>query len=120
MKQGAEEEARKQGVRITFEGPATEADIEQQMTMLTNALAKKPGRDRFRRAGQPGGRARCCEQAQAADIPVIAFDSGVESDIPLTTAATDNLRRPPRRPSTWPSSSAARARSRWSFTTRPA
>ena len=30
------------------------------------------------------------EQAKAADIPVIAFDSGVESDIPLTTAATDN------------------------------
>ncbi len=36
-------------------------------------------------------RRRCCEQAKAADIPVIAFDSGVDSDIPLTTAATDNI-----------------------------
>ena len=30
------------------------------------------------------------EQAKAQNIPVIAFDSGVESDVPLTTAATDN------------------------------
>nr|MBP6711083.1 substrate-binding domain-containing protein [Propionivibrio sp.] len=30
------------------------------------------------------------KKAQAAKIPVIAFDSGVDSDIPLTTATTDN------------------------------
>jgi ribose transport system substrate-binding protein len=30
------------------------------------------------------------EQAQERDIPVIAFDSGVDSDVPVTTAATDN------------------------------
>ena len=30
------------------------------------------------------------DQAKSQDIPVIAFDSGVESDVPLTTAATDN------------------------------
>ena len=30
------------------------------------------------------------DQAKAQNIPVIAFDSGVESDMPLTTAATDN------------------------------
>ncbi|MDQ1641902.1 MAG: ribose transport system substrate-binding protein, partial [Actinomycetota bacterium] len=29
-------------------------------------------------------------QAKASKIPVIAFDSGVESDIPVTTASTDN------------------------------
>jgi ribose transport system substrate-binding protein len=31
------------------------------------------------------------EKAKAANIPVIGFDSGVDSDIPVTTAATDNL-----------------------------
>src|SRR5258708_37013365 len=31
------------------------------------------------------------KKAQEAKIPVIAFDSGVDSDIPLTTATTDNL-----------------------------
>src|SRR5690349_17007720 len=31
------------------------------------------------------------QQAKNAKIPVIAFDSGVDSDVPVTTAATDNL-----------------------------
>ena len=42
VKQGAEHQAAKEGARITFEGPATEADVEAQVTMLTNVLAKKP------------------------------------------------------------------------------
>ena len=44
VKQGAEEEAKAEGARITFEGPPTEQDIEQQVTMLTNAIQKKPAR----------------------------------------------------------------------------
>ena len=31
------------------------------------------------------------QQAKDDNIPVIAFDSGVDSDMPVTTAATDNL-----------------------------
>ena len=31
------------------------------------------------------------QQAKEPSIPVIAFDSGVDSDIPVTTATTDNL-----------------------------
>ena len=31
------------------------------------------------------------DKAKTQNIPVIAFDSGVESDVPLTTAATDNV-----------------------------
>src|SRR5215475_11962172 len=42
VKQGAEEEAKAEGAKITFEGPPTEQDIEQQVTMLTNAIQKKP------------------------------------------------------------------------------
>src|SRR3954466_6952580 len=42
VKKGADQEAQKEGVRISFEGPATESDIEAQVTMLTNALAKQP------------------------------------------------------------------------------
>jgi ribose transport system substrate-binding protein len=30
------------------------------------------------------------KKAQAAHIPIVAFDSGVDSDIPVTTATTDN------------------------------
>ncbi|MEU5725957.1 ABC transporter substrate-binding protein [Micromonospora sp. NPDC047738] len=89
VKQGAEQEAAKQGARITFEGPATEADIEAQVTMLTNAIAKKPAAIGFAALDSKAA-APLMQQAKAANIPVIAFDSGVDSDIPVTTAATDN------------------------------
>src|SRR3954452_19886197 len=42
VKKGAEQQAAKENARITFEGPPTEADVEAQMTMLTNAIAKNP------------------------------------------------------------------------------
>ncbi|NUR09162.1 MAG: substrate-binding domain-containing protein, partial [Nocardioidaceae bacterium] len=42
VKKGAEEQAEKENVRITFEGPPTEQDIEVQVNMLSNALAKNP------------------------------------------------------------------------------
>ena len=35
--------------------------------------------------------ARCMQQAKNDNIPVIAFDSGVDSDVPVSTASTDNL-----------------------------
>ena len=31
------------------------------------------------------------EKAKAKNIPVVAFDSGVDSDIPVATATTDNI-----------------------------
>lgn len=89
VKQGAEQEAAKQGARITFEGPATEADIEAQVTMLTNALAKNPDAIGFA-ALDSRAAAPLLQQAKTSNIPVIAFDSGVDSDVPVTTASTDN------------------------------
>ena len=89
VKQGAEQEAQKQGVRISFEGPATEADVEAQVTMLTNAIGKQPAALGFA-ALDSRAAAPLLQQAKSANIPVIAFDSGVDSDVPLTTAATDN------------------------------
>jgi ribose transport system substrate-binding protein len=89
VKQGAEEEAKAEGARITFEGPPTEQDIEQQVTMLTNAIQKKPAAIGFAALDSKAS-APLMDQAKAQKIPVIAFDSGVESDVPVTTAATDN------------------------------
>ena len=42
VKKGAEQEAQKEGARITFEGPATETEVEAQINMLTSALNKNP------------------------------------------------------------------------------
>jgi ribose transport system substrate-binding protein len=89
VKKGAEQQAAKEGARITFEGPPTEADIEAQVTMLTNAIAKNPKAIGFAALDSKAA-APLLEDAKAKNIPVIAFDSGVEGDIPVTTAATDN------------------------------
>lgn len=89
VKTGAEQEAEKQGARISFEGPATEAEVEAQVTMLTNALTRQPDAIGFA-ALDSRAAAPLMDQAESANIPVIAFDSGVDSDIPLTTASTDN------------------------------
>jgi ribose transport system substrate-binding protein len=89
VKKGAQEEADAEGAKITFEGPPTEQDIEQQITMLTNAIQKKPAAIGFAALDSKAS-APLMDQAKSQNIPVIAFDSGVESDVPLTTAATDN------------------------------
>ncbi len=89
VKEGAEQQAEKEGVRVTFEGPSTETEVEAQVTMLTNALTKQPDAIGFAALDSKAA-APLMEQAKAADIPVVAFDSGVESEVPVTTAATDN------------------------------
>jgi ribose transport system substrate-binding protein len=89
VKRGADQEAAKEKVRITFEGPATESDVEDQVTMLTNALGRQPNALGFA-ALDSRAAAPLLQQAKSRNIPVIAFDSGVDSDIPLTTAATNN------------------------------
>ncbi|GAA1775637.1 ABC transporter substrate-binding protein [Agromyces lapidis] len=90
VKTGAEQAAEEFDVEITFEGPDTEADVDQQIQMLQTALDKSPAAIGFAALdSQAAG--PLLQQAKDANIPVIAFDSGVDSDIPLTTAATDNL-----------------------------
>ncbi|MFF2390601.1 ABC transporter substrate-binding protein [Agromyces sp. NPDC058104] len=90
VKTGAEQAAEEFDVEITFEGPDTESDVDQQIQMLQTALDKNPAAVGFAALdSQAAG--PLLQQAKDSNIPVIAFDSGVESDIPITTAATDNL-----------------------------
>jgi ribose transport system substrate-binding protein len=89
VKKGAEDEAAARGARITFVGPATEKDVEGQVNMLTNELAKSPKALGFA-ALDSRAAAPLLQQAKSQNVPVIAFDSGVDSDIPVTTVATDN------------------------------
>ena len=90
VKAGAEQAAEEFDVEVTFEGPDTEADVDQQIQMLQTALDKSPAAIGFAALdSQAAG--PLLQQAKDSNIPVIAFDSGVDSDIPLTTAATDNL-----------------------------
>jgi ribose transport system substrate-binding protein len=90
VKMGAEMAAEDCGVEITFEGPETEAMVDKQLDMLQTALDKGPDAIVFAALDSKAA-IPLLERAQEEGIPVIAFDSGVDSDIPLTTAATDNV-----------------------------
>lgn len=89
VKRGAEDEAKKKGARITFQGPPTESDVAIQMDQLTNALNKRPDAIGFAALDSQAA-APMLQQAKSQGIPVIAFDSGVKSDVPATTVATNN------------------------------
>ena len=90
VKQGADQAAKEFNVRVTFEGPDTEAQVDRQIDMLAAALANKPDAIGFAALDSQAA-IPLLRKAQKAGIPIVAFDSGVESDIPVTTATTDNL-----------------------------
>ena len=89
VKLGADQAAKDYKVKITFEGPETEQQVDKQMDMLTAAMAKKPAAIGFAALDSKAA-IPLLKKAQAAKIPIIAFDSGVDSDIPMTTAQTDS------------------------------
>ncbi|HHV61391.1 MAG TPA: ABC transporter substrate-binding protein [Firmicutes bacterium] len=90
VKLGAEKAAKEFDVDITFEGPESESQVDKQIDMLQAALSKKPKAIALA-ALDSKAVIPLLEQAKAAGIPVIGFDSGVDSDIPVTTAATNNV-----------------------------
>ena len=90
VKSGADQAGKDLNVKVTFEGPETEAMVDKQIDMLSAALAKKPAAVGFAALDSKAA-IPLLKKAQAAKIPVIAFDSGVDSDIPLTTTTTDNV-----------------------------
>jgi ribose transport system substrate-binding protein len=90
VKSGSEQAAKDFNVEITFEGPESEAMVDKQVEMFQTALDKKPAAICLAavdsKAFEP-----LLQKAKEANIPIIGFDSGVDSDIPLSTAATDNI-----------------------------
>ncbi len=90
VKLGAEKAGRDYKVVVTFEGPETEAMVDKQMDMLQTDLGKNPSAIVFAALDSKAA-IPLLQQAKARKIPIIAFDSGVDSDIPVTTCATDNI-----------------------------
>ena len=90
VKAGSEQAAKDLNVEITFEGPESEAMVDKQVEMFQTALDKNPAAICLAavdsKAFEP-----LLQKAKEANIPVIGFDSGVDSDIPVSTAATDNI-----------------------------
>ena len=90
VKLGAEKAATELNVKITFEGPENESQVDKQIEMLQAALDKKPSAICFAALDSKAA-IPLLQKAKDAGIPIVGFDSGVDSDIPVTTAATDNI-----------------------------
>lgn len=89
VKQGAEKAATEFNVEITFDGPPSEKDVDVQVQMLDTAMNNNPAALCLA-ALDTQAVLPALEKAQELGIPVIGFDSGVDSDIIVGTAATDN------------------------------
>jgi ribose transport system substrate-binding protein len=90
VKIGSEQAAKDFDVTVTFEGPDGEGAVDRQLDMISTALSKKPAAIAIA-AIDSQATIPLLQQAKDANIPVIAFDSGVDSDIPITSCSTDNL-----------------------------
>ncbi|MFN8485359.1 MAG: ABC transporter substrate-binding protein [Anaerolineae bacterium] len=91
VKQGSEQAAKDKNVKITFEGPENESQVDKQIEMLQAAIDKKPAAICFAALDSKAA-IPLLQKAKDQGIPIIGFDSGVDSDIPVATAATDNLK----------------------------
>src|SRR5438477_10889111 len=90
VRQGAEKAAAQYNVTITFEGPENESQDDKQIEMLQAAINKKPNALAFAALDSKAA-IPLLQKLKDQNIPVIGFDSGVDSDIPVATAATDNV-----------------------------
>ncbi len=92
VKEGAMAAGKELGVEVVFNGPDTESEGDKQLNQLESAINDKPiGIGFAPQDGAQDGAPRLLDNAKAADIPVIIFDTPLGgSDVPLTTIASDN------------------------------
>ena len=79
VKAGADAAAAEYGVEIYFDGPASETEIDAQVNMVKNEMAKNP-KAMALAALSTEAVTEILEECAAKDIPVIGFDSGVPDD----------------------------------------
>ncbi|HMR50339.1 MAG TPA: ABC transporter substrate-binding protein [Arachnia sp.] len=93
VKEGAEAAGAEYGVSVTFNGPDTESEGDKQLNQLQSAIIDKPlGIGFAPQDGAQDGAPRLMEEADAAGIPVVIFDTPLAgSDIPIATVASDNV-----------------------------
>ena len=89
VKEGAEQAGEELGYKVNFVGPQDETKVTEQTDQLKSALDSGPAAIGFAALDSKAA-ADLLTAIQGKGIPVVAFDSGVESDIPVTTVQTDN------------------------------
>ena len=89
VKEGAEQAGEELGYKVNFVGPQDETKVTEQTDQLKSALDSGPAAIGFAALDSKAA-ADLLTEIHGKGIPVVAFDSGVESDIPVTTVQTDN------------------------------
>ncbi|RRD49551.1 ABC transporter substrate-binding protein [Arachnia propionica] len=89
VKEGADAAGKDLGYKVEFVGPPSEQDVSIQIDQLETAFKTSPAAIGFA-ALDTKAAADTLKKISDAKIPLIAFDSGVDSDDPLTTVSTDN------------------------------
>ena len=89
VKEGAEQAGEELGYQVKFVGPQDETKVTEQTDQLKSALDSGPAAIGFAALDSKAA-ADLLNEINSKGIPVVAFDSGVESDIPVTTVQTDN------------------------------
>ncbi|MBB3324165.1 ABC transporter substrate-binding protein [Atlantibacter sp. RC6] len=91
VKMGTEAAAKELGVSTSFVGPADETQIAEQIQLLENTMAKRPD-GILLAALDANALAPLVESANSRGIKVVTFDSGVNSAIPASFVATNNVK----------------------------
>ncbi|MCE5256902.1 MAG: ABC transporter substrate-binding protein [Spirochaetaceae bacterium] len=88
---GAQDRAKELGYTIDYQGPANEADINQQVDLVRNITAKKPA-GILLAALDSKALIPSVEAAIKAGVPVVMVDSGIDSDAPYGSITCDNYK----------------------------
>ncbi|MBY7541365.1 substrate-binding domain-containing protein, partial [Escherichia marmotae] len=89
VKMGTEAAAKEMGDKTSYVGPADETQIAEQIQLVENAMAQKPN-GLLLAALDANALAPLVETANSRGIKVVTFDSGINSDIPVSFVATNN------------------------------
>ena len=76
-------------IKLSFEGPSDETDVESQINIIDAVLAENPNVLCLAAIDMESCGAQL-EEAMGNEIPVVILDSGVESELVNTVCATDN------------------------------
>jgi len=90
VKAGADAAGKAFNVDVIWKGPQSELEIAAQIAMVEDYINKKVDAIVLA-ACDTRGLIPSIEKALAAGIPVVTIDSGVESDLPASFIATDNI-----------------------------
>jgi ribose transport system substrate-binding protein len=90
VKAGADSAGKEFNVDVIWRGPTRETDVPTQISILEDYISKRVDAIVLA-ATDAKGLIPYVQEALGAKIPVITIDSGVESDLPLSFVATDNI-----------------------------